>query len=323
MNELIIFEEINPVVIYKEGGMEPLLRKIKERALSFVPDVSTAKGRKEIASIAHQIARSKTYLDNLGKQVKEEAQRVVKQVDAERKKMRDELDALKEEVRRPLTEYEEKEKERIRKLEARVEEIKHLATIQDEYGRTYGLEVLEENLKKLKAIRIDESFEEYASMAAIEKDKGLTILEETIKEVKRIEAERAELERLRKEQEERERKEREKRIAEEAARRAKEEAERKAKEALERAEREKQEAIRREKEKAERERQELLRKQEEERLTRLRKEEEKRRREDDKKHRAKIENNIINALESIGVKEGRKIIDAINAGEIPHVQIIY
>jgi len=329
MDELIAMERLNPVEIYKEGGMDLILRKIRERALSFVPDVSTAKGRKEIASIAHKIARSKTYLDNLGKKVKEDAQRVVKQVDAERKKMRDELDSLKEEVRRPLTEYEEREKQRIAQLEARVQEIKNCAVIFDEIGRPYPSDFLKKQLKKLKGIKIDETFEEFAQEAAIEKDKGVSILEEAVTVREEEERKAAELERLRKEQEERERLERERRIAEEAAKRAREEAERKAREELERAKREKEEAIRHEKERAERERLELIRKQEEEKRAeqerKQREAEEKARREANKKHRKAVEGNILAAFGRLGIDEktGRKVIAAINNGEIPNMTIIY
>ncbi|EES5368095.1 cell envelope biogenesis protein TolA, partial [Escherichia coli] len=35
--------------------------------MSFVPDITTAKGRKEIAYLAYKVAQTKTYLDGLGK----------------------------------------------------------------------------------------------------------------------------------------------------------------------------------------------------------------------------------------------------------------
>lgn len=45
------------------NGLDPFLAKIREEIDSFVPDVSTRKGREAIASIAYKVARSKTALD--------------------------------------------------------------------------------------------------------------------------------------------------------------------------------------------------------------------------------------------------------------------
>lgn len=43
-------------------GLEPYLAKIKEELDSFVPDVTTKKGRDAIASIAYKVAKGKTAL---------------------------------------------------------------------------------------------------------------------------------------------------------------------------------------------------------------------------------------------------------------------
>ena len=51
------------------AGLDPYLAKIKEELDAFVPDVTTKKGRDAIASIAHKVARSKTALDNIGKEL--------------------------------------------------------------------------------------------------------------------------------------------------------------------------------------------------------------------------------------------------------------
>ncbi|OCS62006.1 hypothetical protein BBZ50_02590 [Escherichia coli] len=52
--------------------------------MSFVPDITTAKGRKEIASLAYKVAQTKTYLDGLGKDLVAELKEIPKLIDANR-----------------------------------------------------------------------------------------------------------------------------------------------------------------------------------------------------------------------------------------------
>ena len=67
-NELINVEAMKlvPAALFVAGGLEDLLGRIETEARALVPNTKTAKGRKEIASNAARIPRSKTYLDGLG-----------------------------------------------------------------------------------------------------------------------------------------------------------------------------------------------------------------------------------------------------------------
>lgn len=67
--------------------------------------------------MAHKVARSKTYIDNAGKDLVAELKALPKQIDESRRVVRERLDALKDEVRRPLTEW-EAEQDRIKAEEA-------------------------------------------------------------------------------------------------------------------------------------------------------------------------------------------------------------
>ena len=68
MNDLVVIEEINPAVIFTEvSEIDALLKNIEAQAMSHVPVLETVTGRKEIASIANKVARSKTLLDGMGK----------------------------------------------------------------------------------------------------------------------------------------------------------------------------------------------------------------------------------------------------------------
>ena len=344
---------VSAVDVYVNKGMDPLLGKIKEHVLSFVPDVTTKKGRGEIASMAYKVAQTKTLLDNLGKDLTADWKAKAKVVDEERKRMREELDALKDKVRAPLTEFENREKERIESLLKRLDLIKALAGDVDDAGNKLSSKQLAERLVAAKGVDI-ESFEEMVADAALAKDKAILALEANITSREREEADAAELERLRKEAAEREQREMMERIRREAEEKAKKEAAEAARKEREQREREKAEAeaaILREREetarreaeaearriadikaandKAEREKAELMRQYEEkERIVKAKKEaaeEAERKRQEDVQHRTAVNNNILRSLMAYGCDEetGTAIVKAMIAGSVPHVSVNY
>lgn len=106
--ELVTVTERKPLEIFTTPGViTALLQAISEAATKdFTPDTSTDKGRKEIASRAFKVAKSKTYLDELGKDEVARLKALPKQVDEARKTLRDGLDAIRDEIRQPLTTWE-------------------------------------------------------------------------------------------------------------------------------------------------------------------------------------------------------------------------
>lgn len=241
---IAIIEEVqvSALQVFTEKGMDPLLGKIEEQVRAFVPDLSTAKGRKEIASIAYKVAQSKTVLDNMGKDLTAEWKKKAKVVDAERKKMRERLDALKVEVRQPLTEFEEAEARRKAELEQRIDSIRSAVPTHDTDGNWHPASVIRSGLESLKDIAIDESYGDRINDAALAKEQTIAAIEKVVAEREEHERQQAELERLRKEAAEREQKEREERIRREAEEKAKREAEEAARKERERVELERLEA---------------------------------------------------------------------------------
>lgn len=117
VTDLVVIEKSNAMTVFKSADqIEDILQKVEREVMSFVPDVTTAKGRKEIASLAYKVAQTKTYLDGLGKDLVAELKEIPKLIDANRKTVRDRLDELKEKARQPLTDY-EVEQERIKQEE--------------------------------------------------------------------------------------------------------------------------------------------------------------------------------------------------------------
>ncbi|MBK0698942.1 hypothetical protein GZZ85_14670 [Klebsiella aerogenes] len=118
LTDLVVIEKQNAMAVFTtKEQLDPIIEAIEKEARSLVPDVSTRKGRDAIASMAHKVARSKTYIDNAGKDLVAELKALPKQIDESRRIVRERLDALKDEVRRPLTEW-EAEQERIKAEES-------------------------------------------------------------------------------------------------------------------------------------------------------------------------------------------------------------
>ncbi|MGM8392744.1 hypothetical protein [Enterobacter hormaechei] len=319
VTDLVVIEKQNAMAVFTtKEQLDPIIEAIEKEARSLVPDVSTRKGRDAIASMAHKVARSKTYIDNAGKDLVAELKALPKQIDESRRIVRERLEALKDEVRRPLTEW-EAEQERIKAEEAM---------------NALHAEALEMNIKFDREL-----------VAKFEADHEMALLMN-----KDIDREREEQRRLA-EQAQRERDERLKQEAAEQARRdaeakhkaeieaaARREAEEKARAELaerqrieteQRAAREKQEAeerARREKEEAvaaERRRlkeAEAARLAEEQRIA-----EEEARRAADKEHRRTVNRRVIADLIAQGIPEefAQKALLAIAGGKVQDAHIKY
>lgn len=337
-------------VFQAENGLDPYLQQIRAEIDAFEPDVTTKKGRDAIASIAHKVARSKTALDNVGKELVAELKEIPKKIDAERKRMRDTLDAWKDEVRAPLNEWEQAEADRVARHETFVEMLKNSGSV-GEFSTVY---TIRQSIAGLEATIIDASLEEFESEAHRVKAAMLNQLRESLVIQEKREAEQAELERLRAEAAQREQKEREERIAREAAEQAKREAEQRAqaerdaaakreadakaaaerrelelKLAAERAERERVEAQQRaeqaERDAAERADRAAAAERQRQADEQARIEAEAKAREADIAHKTAVLTSIKEAFMGAGITEeqAKAIINMIRKGEVPSVSITY
>ena len=207
--ELNLIPEIeNPAELFKPGGLDPILQSIEARVREFDLDISTERGRREVASLARKIASSKTFIDDAGKMMVAEWKEQAKVVDRERAKARDFLDRLKDEIRAPLTEFEERDKRRIAAHEAA------LASL-DEYhaeSRDYTVESAQAMLVKVAELR-QRDWEEFAQRAKNVLRNCEHFATIGLDLARKREAEAAELARLRKEAAERDQRERDERIA--------------------------------------------------------------------------------------------------------------
>jgi hypothetical protein len=308
--------------IFGTGSAETIVSAIEKQVRAEVFDITTEDGRKRVKSIAYKIARSKTTLDEIGKDHVAGFKAKSAAVDKERKTIRDRLDALNEEVRGPLTAWEEAEKARVEKREAFlvsiIESVKFDAIAP-------GVDVIRDRIQFVAAYSsIDwEEFRERADVAAKEALAMLEIMLATAEQHERDQAELIELRRLRAEREEADRLAA---AAAQAAEQARQEAEQKAARAAAEAERIAEWQRKRE-EQAERDVQAavaatLERDRQRAAAQKAAEEAAERKRQENKRHRAKVHAEIIAALEPLPASAAA-ILEAIDRGAIPHVSINY
>lgn len=242
---LVLIQQKDAPQYFVANGLDPIIEKIRAEVTGIVPDISTPKGRKEIASLAYKVAQSKTAVDEMGKNLTEEWKTKSKAVDAERKRWREAMDALKEEVRAPLTEWENADKARIAAHEAALIDLDALAANLD--GLTAA--ELEARIAQAKEVFQHRDWQEFGQRAQSSHDQVEDKLQKKLEARRQYEAEQAELARLRREEAERQQRERDERLKAEAAEQARKDAEEKArKEAEEEAARVKAEQERQEQE---------------------------------------------------------------------------
>ena len=172
---------VSAVALYEsDASAVAVVERIEVSARSLVLDGTTEKGRREIASVAHKVARSKTYLDGLGKDLVAEIKARAGAIDARRRVVRERLDALKEEIRAPVTEYEERERARVDRLKAR------LAALQS--PAPSGVVALQGEIALFERVIVDETWQEFGAQAQAAKENKLALLRHLLKEEQAAEA---------------------------------------------------------------------------------------------------------------------------------------
>ena len=128
MNELQVIEQNAIAQAYsKRGGTDELFDRIAQEARSFVPDVTTKKGRDAIGSLAMKISKSKTLIEKYGKELVAEQKAQIKLIDDDRISVVKKFDELRNEILAPRDAWEQAEKDRVAKCLEFLDEITELA----------------------------------------------------------------------------------------------------------------------------------------------------------------------------------------------------
>lgn len=328
--------------LFVPNGLDKILAHIKAEVSKHTPDISTERGRKEIASLARKVASSKTRIDEFGKEHVADIKVKAVAIDAERKRSRDFLDKLRDETRKPLTDWEDAEANRIKSHEDALLAIAELSNV------PYGASV-EDITKRINATDeyVTREWQEFAKRFAVGYEATTIRLNRLLDETKKRDADQIEFLRLQEIEAKRVQAERDARLQAEAAAKAKADAEaaaekaanaakieadrkanaaaleakrlqeesdaraRKAEEAAAKAIRDAELAIERERQSAAAEK-----KAEADAIAK---------REANKKHVSAINDAIADALQTMGASDALAvmIVLAISRGEVPNVRIAY
>ncbi|MEQ9723956.1 hypothetical protein ABQG65_22775 [Yersinia alsatica] len=303
--------------LYIPNGLDSYLEQIRQE-VNEVPDLSTAKGRARIASLAASVSRSKTAIEKPGRDYLKKLKEAVKPAEAEIKRFVDECDALRDETRRPLTEW-EAEQERLKQEAEAKKKAEELAA---------EIEVAHE-----MALLMNDAFDRDAKEKADEVERLRKAHEEFIAQQAAEKAKREAEEKAKHDIEAVEQRERDAKLAQERAEQAvkevAEKAERDAKELAERVEREKQEAIAAEQRKAQEAADRIQREAKQKEDARLAEEkrvaDEADKRAKDVEHRRTINRQAVADLIANGLPEdcAQKCVAAIAKNLISSVRITY
>lgn len=330
----IVIEPKNALEVFTQPDhIELILQQVEQEVNSVVPDVSTKKGRDAIASLGLKVAKTKTYLDGLGKDLVTEYKEVPKKIDASRKTVRDRLDALKEKVLLPKLEF-EAEQERL-KLEAEriAAEEAYAAMWQEAHDMdaVITIRIAEKAAAKKEsdhemALLMNDAFDRDAKAKADEIERLRKAHEEFIAQQAAEKAKREVEEKAKRDIEAAEQRERDAKLAQE---RAEQKSEQDKKDAAAKAEREKQEAIAAEKLKAQQESERVQREAKQKEDARLAEEkrvaDEAAKRAADVEHRRTINRQAVADLIANGLPEdcAQKCVAAIAKNLISSVRITY
>ncbi|MFG1399932.1 hypothetical protein [Roseixanthobacter pseudopolyaromaticivorans] len=332
--ELITIEPASALVVFTTPkAIDPFLAKVREEIDGFSGDMTTAKGRAEIKSMAHKVTKVKTRLEAIGKQLADDQKEIPKRIDATRKLVRDTLDKWSDEVRKPVTEWEEAEEARVDRHKwaiARIEQLSGIAHL------NIPAEQLRSALAEVEAVTVGPECEEYEAAYAKAKGAAVAALSAGIEAREKYDAEQAELAALRAAAEERAKKDREEQIARDAAEKATRDAEAKAAAEKQKAEddarREREAAEARElslkrvaEEAEQRAAQAIETVRQEQETARLAEEAETKRREANKAHRTKINRAALEAFVACGISEdiAKEVLKLIILRAIPAISIQY
>ncbi|MGP2517145.1 hypothetical protein [Yersinia sp. 2545 StPb PI] len=304
--------------LYVTNGLDKYLNQIRQ-AVNEVPDVSTAKGRARIASLAASASRSKTAIEKPGREYLRHLKEQPKIIEAELRRFVIECDEIRDETRRPLTEW-EAEQDRLKQEAEAKKKAEQLAA---------EIEVAHE-----MALLMNDAFDRDAKAKADEIERLRKAHEEFITQQAAEKAKRETEEKAKRDIEAAEQRERDAKLAQERAEQAIKDnaakAERDAKELAERVEREKQEAIDAEKRKAQQEAERVQREAKQKEDARLAEEkrvaDEAAKRAANEKHRKAVGTEIVAALldrTSITREQAIEVLIALKDEEIPHTRISY
>lgn len=206
-----------PAEFFKPQGSDAILAQleisVRKRANEL--DISTDAGRRAIASLAYQVARTKTGLDDARKALVADQKEAIKLIDKEGGRVWDRIEALQAEVRKPLTDWENADKARVEAHEAAIVGLQELAAWASDNWQRAPLDTLKDALNQNQQFARD--WQEFKKRGECAHQLAAASLVDAIERREKYDSDQAELQRLRAEEAERKEAARRQEIADEAA----------------------------------------------------------------------------------------------------------
>ncbi|MBI6727675.1 hypothetical protein [Pseudomonas amygdali] len=229
----------NAPAIYVTGGLNQFLEAVTAEVTAEVPDLTTAKGRARIASLANKVSKSKKAVEDPGRDYLKRLKEMPKVVETELREFVNSMNALRDATRKPLTDWEAADLARRDKHTDGVQRIIDLTF----FAETPSAATVAQIIAELELVEINDSWEEFLPEAAQAKDRSLATLRTLLADRTKHEAELAEIAKFKAEKAEREQKDRDAEIARQAVERAQRELDQKAQAEREAAAKREQELI--------------------------------------------------------------------------------
>jgi len=175
---LILPEGVNLAAVYtKEGEAERVICYVEQtaRTLASSLDPDSTKGRKEIRSVKHKAARSKTAIQDAGVKIKADAQAIVDAVNAVRRTVTTRIDNLGVEIMEPVVKSEAAEAERAEKIKRMIDVLEDLSKPRPNKTASE----IYESIAALNAVDM-EGFAEYITIAQPIYDRAKVALDEAL-----------------------------------------------------------------------------------------------------------------------------------------------
>lgn len=220
---IALIVEHNPaVVLTNPEKRDALYSHIEKEVEEKTFDLSTAAGRDECKAFAYKITKTKTAVEQAGKDLTEEARKKIAVITAERKAIVDKLAELSKRARQPLTDWETAEEKRIEECENALKALTGAGVVAFEATSVQIKALIDE----LAAFEIDpDKFKGMTEAAIKAKNHSMSLLESALARAEKAEADARELAELRKLKEEADAREEQRRAEEEAERKRKAEEE--------------------------------------------------------------------------------------------------
>jgi hypothetical protein len=198
--------------IFGHSSLGSFVELARSEVASEVPDLTTDKGRKRIASLAAQVSRSKVAVETHGRAYLKTIKELPKKIEAELRDFVIEMDDLRDTTRKPLTDWENDEKARVSGLKSIVAWLESFAVDLD----AYCMEQLAAKADELAQYVVGPELQEFEVDASRAWIASTAALKAAIAKRAEADAAAAELARVTAELAERDRKDNEARIAREA-----------------------------------------------------------------------------------------------------------